>query len=315
MAEPKPAYLVSGDDHSRIDAWRQRLRSRGGGEELESLDARSATPGDVAAALAALSFTSGRRFILVDGVESWRAGELGPLEKALVDMPPDTTLVLLARGRAPSRLGDAVEAAGGETRDYAGPKPWEMPRWVVERAAGEGLQLDSEAAKALVAAIGERRPARLAREVEKLAILAHPRDRLSADEVVRLVSAESTAGAYDLADALVDADRGGALRIAEALRASDERASRLLFPIVRRLREVHRAAGLVEAGASERQVAKALGVSPYAAKRTAARARRADRDHLERALCAFADLEIEARAGGGIDEDTAFSVTLARAAG
>jgi DNA polymerase-3 subunit delta len=314
VAEPKPAYLVSGDDHARIDAWRARLRARDEGAGLESFDARAASPEDVAAALATLSFASGRRFLLVEGVESWRAGALAPLERALADMAPDTTLVLLARGRPPTRIADAVAAAGGESREYAGPKPWEMPRWVAERAAAEGLRLDTEAAKALVAAVGDRRAARLAREVEKLAILAHPRDELSAAEVARIVSGESTAGAYDLADALVDGDRAGALRLAETLQASDDRASRLVFPIVRRLREVHRAAGLVESGASERGVAKALGISPYAAKRTAGRARRADRDALERALCAFADLEVDARAGGGIDEETAFSVTLARAA-
>ena len=129
------------------------------------------------------------------------------------------------------------------------------------------------------------------------------------------VSSESTAGAYDLADALVDGDRAGALRLAEALRASEDRPGRLVFPVVRRLREVHRAAGLVEGGASERQVAKAIGLSPYAAKRTMGRARGADRDALERALCAFADLEVDTRAGGGVDEDTAFSVALANAAG
>ncbi|MGI8804593.1 MAG: hypothetical protein ACR2IN_02670, partial [Thermoleophilaceae bacterium] len=134
MAEPKPAYLVTGDDHARIDAWRARLRARAEGEGeaggLESFDASSTAPEDVAAALATLSFAAGRRFLLVDGVETWKAAALAPLERALGDMPPDTTLVLLARGKAASRLTDAVAAAGGEARDYPGPKPWEMPRWV-----------------------------------------------------------------------------------------------------------------------------------------------------------------------------------------
>ncbi|MGI8805738.1 MAG: DNA polymerase III subunit delta, partial [Thermoleophilaceae bacterium] len=236
-------------------------------------------------------------------------------ECAFGDMSADTAFFLWAGDGGASLLPDAVAAAGGEARDYAGPKPWEMPRWVTDRAAAEGLRLDSEGAKALVAAVGHRRPARLAREVERLAILAHPRTELSADEVRRLAASESTAGAYDLADALVDGDGAGALRLAEALRASEDRPGRLVFPIVRRLREVHRAAGLIEAGASEQQVAKAVGLSPYAAKRTMGRARGADRDALERALCTFADLEVDTRAGGGVDEDTAFSVALARAAG
>ena len=38
---------------------------------------------------------------------------------------------------------------------------------------------------------------------------------------------------------------------------------------------------------------------------------------LERALCVFADLEVELRGGGEVrvDEDAAFSLALARAAG
>ena len=56
---------------------------------------------------------------------------------------------------------------------------------------------------------------------------------------------------------------------------------------------------------------------PWLAKKTVARAQKADRATLERALCVFADLELELRGGGDreLDEDTAFSLALARAAG
>ena len=52
-------------------------------------------------------------------------------------------------------------------------------------------------------------------------------------------------------------------------------------------------------------------------KKTVARAKKADRAALERAICIFADLEIDTRGGGDVqlDEDTAFSLALARAAG
>jgi hypothetical protein len=65
----------------------------------------------------------------------------------------------------------------------------------------------------------------------------------------------------------------------------------------------------------EGKVAAAMKMPPWAAKKTLAHAKKADRDALARALCAFAELEIELRGGGaGLDEDTAFSLTLARAA-
>ena len=55
---------------------------------------------------------------------------------------------------------------------------------------------------------------------------------------------------------------------------------------------------------------------PWAAKRTLAQARKADREVLERALEALAEFELESRGGGDrdLDEDTAFTMTLVTAA-
>src|SRR5205807_4409270 len=100
VAELKPAYLVSGDDDAKIDAWRARVRRRAEDENgpggLESLDARQSGPDEVAAALSALTFASGTRYVLVDGIQAWKAGEIDPLERELAAPAPDTVLVLIA---------------------------------------------------------------------------------------------------------------------------------------------------------------------------------------------------------------------------
>lgn len=316
MAGLKPVYLVCGDDDPKIDAWRARVRRRAEEENgpggLETFDARTDKPEVVAAALATLTFAAGDRYLLVDGVEAWKAGELDPLEQALGGTLDGNVLVLVTRGKPLARLAKAVEKAGGELREYSAPKPWELPKWTVERAAEEGLDLDSEAAKALVAAVGTRQQ-RIAREVERLAILAHPRKQLTADQVRRFANADAPQQVYDLADALVAGDVTASMRLAERL-TRDEPAAKLAYPIVRRLRDVHRAAELLDAGVPEAKIGAAMKMPPWAAKRTLAQAKKCDRDALARALCAFADLEIELRGGGaGFDEDTAFSLTLARA--
>ncbi|MEA2450279.1 MAG: polymerase subunit delta [Thermoleophilaceae bacterium] len=316
----KPAYLVCGDDDPKIDAWRGRVRRRAEDENgpgaLETFDAKLDKPDAVAAALATLTFAASDRYLLVDGVEAWKAGDLDPLERALDELPEGTVLVLVARGKPLARLVKAVEKAGGEQREYAAPKPWQLPKWAAERAAEEGLHLDQEAAKALVAAVGTRQQ-RIAREVERLAILAHPHTQLSADQVRRAVSGESQEQVYDLADALVAGDLAATMRLAERLTGgAGEAPGRLVFPIVRRLRDVHRASELLDAGVPEGKVAAAMKMPPWAAKRTLAQAAKADRDALARALCAFAELEVELRGGGvGLDEGSAFSLALARAAG
>lgn len=311
----KPVYLVCGDDEARIDAWRGRLRRRaeaeGGPGALELLDPAAVTPADVAAALGTLTMSIGTRYLLVDGVEGWKAGALEPLEAALADPPAATVLVLIARGRATERLAKAVERAGGEVRRLAAPKSWEMPAWVIERAAADGLALDPEAARILLGAVGAR-PLRLQRELEKLALMIHPGNRADAEAAAESASREGSPRAFDLADALVDADPARALGLAEEL--AEERPSSLTFTIVRRLREVHAAAHMLAAGSGEREVAGALRQPPWLAKKTIARARAADPAALERALCAFADLEVETRGGGQLDEASALTLTLARAA-
>jgi DNA polymerase III subunit delta len=319
VADLKPLYLVHGDDDARIDAWRTRVRRRADEERgpggLDSFDGRAEPPDEVAAALMALTFDTGTRYLLVDGADAWKADRLGPLETALAEPTPDTVLVLLVRGKPLKQLVKLVEQAGGEVREEAAPKPWELPRWTVDRAREQGLHMDVEAAKALVALAGPGQQ-RITRELEKLALAVHPAAQVSADQVEQLAAGEAAPQVYDLADALVAGDVRAALALAAELEAFGERPGRLIFPLVRRLREVHRAAALLEAGVPEQQAAKQLNAPPWLAKKTVARAKKADRALLERSLIVLADLEVELRGGGErpLDEDTAFSLALARAA-
>lgn len=320
MADLKPAYLVCGDDDAKIDAWRARVRRRAEDERgpggLETFEAGSTEPAEVAAALAALTFDPGTRYLLVDDAGAWKAGALAPVEGALAGLPPDTVLVLIVRGKAPKQLRAAVEKAGGEVREYRAPKPWHLPKWCIERGRELGIELDGEAAKELVALVGTSQQ-RLSRELEKLALALHPARTASPGDVERLAARDAAPQAYDLADALVAGDLRATLALAEELEAHGERPGRLVFPIARRLREVHRAAVMLDAGMPEQKVGEALRAPPWLAKKTVARAKKADVAALERALSVFAELEVELRGGGDVqlDEDTAFSLALARAAG
>jgi DNA polymerase-3 subunit delta len=317
VADLKPAYLVCGEDDAKIDAWRARVRRRAEAENgpgaLEGFDAHTDPPEAVAASLAALMFGGGTRYVTVDGVEAWKPAALEPLERELTAPPPDTVLVLVARGKAPDRLRKAVEKAGGELREYEAPKPRALPRWAAERAAEEGLTLDAEAARTLVAVVGTSQQ-RLQREVERLALLAHPKPSLTAEQVQRLASGAAGGQGYELADALVAGELEQTLRLAERLVEQGDRPAGLVYPVLRGLRRTLRAAELVDAGVSETDLAKELRTPPWLAKRIAGQARRADRERLERALCAFADLEVRMRNGECVDDESGLTLALAKAA-
>ena len=323
MAELKSVYLVCGDDDVKIDAWRARVKARAEQESgqgaLESHEASAMGPDALAADLAALTFATGTRYLLIEGVDGWKAGGLEPLERALASMPPDTVLVLVARGKPVARVAKAVEAAGGEVREYTAPRQRELWKWTIERAAEQGLKIDADGARTLVAITGPRQQ-RLAREVERLALVAHPEGRLDAAQVAELAAGEMSPQVYELGDAVVAGDARKALAAAERLREQGEAASRLLYAVVRRLREVHRAAELLDAGLGDSEVAGKIGGHPYAAKQIVAAAKRAGRHKLEDAICVFAQLEIDFRGGGlrapfSYDEDTALSLAIARASG
>src|SRR5690242_20221744 len=126
MAEMLPLYLIAGTDQAKIDATRARLRARaepeGGAAALEVFEAaegRGAPDHDaLLAAIPAMSLTASRRYLLADGVERWRDPEASAVADALAGLPPDLTLVLIARDKPPAKLLKAVEAAKGEVHVF-----------------------------------------------------------------------------------------------------------------------------------------------------------------------------------------------------
>ena len=156
---------------------------------------------------------------------------------------------------------------------------------------------------------------RLAREIEKLAIAVHPETRATAEDVEALAAGET------VAEGLRPGRRRGGGRPAGQRsrwpRSCAPRARRPAawsFPIIGRLREVHRVVELLDSGVAEKDLGEHMKGPPWKLKKAVALARKADRETLERALCRFADLEVETRGGGPLDEDTAFTLALARAA-
>ncbi len=317
----KPAYLVHGDDHGRIAERRARLRAlaeaQSGAHGFELFDGEASTPAAVTRALNAMTFAIGRRFIVVDGVERWKDGELGELERALAEIPPDTTVAFFGRedGRVkvPVRLHEAVKRAGGDVSAEASVKPWELPRWAIARARELGLELAPDAARALVAHVGERQQ-RLLRELEKLALDLGPGAHVDVDTVADLTAASAERKAWSLADALLDGDSATATRALLEIRAQGERLSGLIWWMSSRLRDAHRIAQAVEDGASPAQVKRTLRMPSKAADKLIADATRAGAERLRGAIEEIADLELDSRGGGrgGAGEDTLALLAIQR---
>jgi DNA polymerase-3 subunit delta len=326
--EIAPAYLIAGTDAAKIDAALARLRSRaqadaaGGALEVFAPPPGSSAGPDPAALLAAvptLSLTADRRYLVADGVERWTAKHAAPIAEALATLPPDVTVVLVAREqpprlRAPKALADAVEAAGGRVLSHAAPKPRDLPRWLVDEAGRRGFELEVDAARLLVERLGEG-TVRLAGELDRLAIWAEPGGRVTRRDLEAMVADTSEEVAWALSDGIVERDPAKALAATERLAEQGEGVTGLIYQAAKRLREANAALELLAAGRSPKEVESALPMHPYAAKMLLRRLGDRSPAELRAAACAIADLEWWTRGGADYPERVALTLAVRRAAG
>jgi len=311
----RPAYLIHGDDHGRIGERRARLRSmaerESGAGGVELLEGDACSPDAVAAALCAMTFALGRRFVIADGVERWREADVQIVADAMKGIDPDSLTVAFfareeGRHKAPAALREAVEAAGGQVAEEGNVKPRELPRWLIARAAELEIELDQQAARRLIAHVGDRQQ-RLLRELEKLALEHGAGARLGVEEVDESSASSAERKTWTLADALVAGDERTATRALLELRQQGERVPGLLYGMVRRMRDALAIAEALAAGQPAAQIKRGLRMPSFAADRLIADVAKRDVDAFRRALELMADLELESRGGGGgvLNEDTA----------
>jgi DNA polymerase-3 subunit delta len=320
--EMRTLYLIAGTDGAKIDATRTRLRARaerdGGAASLqvfEAVEGRGAPDHEaLLGAIPAMSLTESRRYLLADGVERWRDRQLDEVIAALGDLPPDLSVVLIARAKAPAKLARAVKAAKGEIHEFEAPKARDMPRALVGDAKQLGFRLDPAAARMLVDRMGAN-PQRLHNELERLALWAGEEGEVGAADLDSMIADTSEAAVWALSDALLERDAATALQISERLISQGENVTGLIYGLASRLRKACAAAAMLEEGTPPQQVESSLGMHPYAAKQLVRRLRDADAADLQEATIALADLEVWCRGGADYGDELALTLALRAATG
>jgi DNA polymerase-3 subunit delta len=171
--------------------------------------------------------------------------------------------------------------------------------WLRERARGAGVDLAPEAAQALVDLVGEDL-ARLAAELEKAALFVAGRG-VSEDAVRALAGETRTRQYWELTQALEEARRPDALRLASQLLASGDEPLILLAWVVGYLRDLWRVLPRATAGADVREVARALQRRrpDFAVERLATRAQAVGIRGLARAAERCFEVEQALKTGAG----------------
>ncbi len=319
--EMRPLYLIAGGDGAKIDATRSRLRARaereGGAAALEVFEPSEGKgmPDYEAllAAIPAMSLMETRRYLLADGIERWRDRQLEPVIAALGELPPDLTLVLICRDKAPAKLSKAVVAAAGEVHEFEAPKAKEMPRMLVGEAQRLGFRLDPAAARMLVERMGAN-PVRLRNELERLALWAGDGGQVGVEDLEEMITDTSEAAVWSLSDALIEGNAASALQIGERLIGQGENVTGLIYGLASRLRGACAAAAQLEQGVPSQQVESSLKMHPYAAKQLVRRLGGTDLSNLRLATETLADLELWCRGGADYGDELALTLALRKAA-
>lgn len=312
-AKFKSVYLICGDDHGRIAERRAGLNAvatqqQSDGATLETVREDQSSPELVANLLSTMTFSTGRRFIIVDGVEKWKDAQLEPLQQVLTQIQPETTVAFFAResgrAKAPKKLHAAVKAADGSISVEASVKPWELPKWVMGQAAGLGLKLDLQTAKVLIERVGER-PQRLLRELEKLELAFGSGAQVDVDQIDALSAGEVERKAWSLADLLLSKDQSAAVSRYLELLAQGENPVGLVHPVLWRVRAALDALIKIQRGEPASKVKGSLRMPPKAAERFLRDIERFTPEELKLAIERLAEVELASRGAGSSSEQTA----------
>ena len=280
---------------------------RTAGWNREVLHADQLTPDALVAAGASLSLFAGRRLVLVRGVADLAAKAADRLRDALaearqapVGWPAEGTTVLLVAAGADRRTAGLRVLPDVDQVEVRAPAGRAVVGWVRERARGAGLDLAPDAAQTLVDLVGEDL-ARLAAELEK-ASLYTAGDRRVSDEIVRALAGQTRARQYwELTQALEEARRPDALRLASQLLVSGDEPLVLLAWVVGYLRDLWRVLPAATAGGDAREAARALPRRrpDWAVERLAARAQAVGIRGLTRAADHCFEVEQALKTGTG----------------
>ena len=286
----KPVYLLSGSDRPKIVRALRRLRSRFSDESVEMLVAPPATGEEAVAACNALGlFSGGGRLVVVEGVETWRAPDAEAVGSYLADASPGAVLALWSHEALKTGELAAIVGKHGQVLAYDVPRPRSPTAWVAGEFKRLGLEVDADAARALVEIVGDDVLV-LSGEIEKIAAWAGDRP-VGVREIEALAVPAREVEAWAVTDAWGSRDLAAAMAACEASLEQKEPFA-IAVSLASHVARVRAAQLLADEGLQTKEVAKRLGLrSEYPARKAVGHSENYSREELDAAIVRLAELD------------------------
>lgn len=300
-----------------LDRWERRQAPREEGDGGATPDREAGPPGSEA-----------RGARITEFEPFFAAVEAGLPESAwlvLTGGEPQATNAMVARLK---KIGTGVtEEVLSEPRREA------LPRFIRDEAAARGVRFRASRAAeehwdsedwvrrpendpiALLAAITNGNTLAIANELDKLALYTMGRD-VTVDDIYTLCSGEREITQFNLLDAIQDGKVAEALGYLDRLMAADDVTQYVITMLTTRFRQTAIVAELMEAGASDEEVGRAMGnAGRYEGLRRAGmnRARRIGSEGARAALIAIADCDYRSKKGD-VESEVALEALVTRLA-
>ena len=189
----------------------------------------------------------------------------------------------------------------------------QLSRWINQTLRPLGKKMDRASCEVLAFTSG-RDLTLLHGELQKLAAYAGDRDVITQDDVARIATHTAECTVFAMVDALSAGKAREAFELLNVLITSGEQRIGILAMIARHYRQMMHLSAMLACGTQQGEIARVLGVPPFALRRLTAQTGKRSYESLRRCveMCVAADYDIKR---GAVREDAALDrlmLTLAQ---
>lgn len=319
-------YLFEGEEEFTKRSALQSLRAAVAGGDFAAMNDTRLTdpaPDALIAAAETLPFMSDRRFVEVRDSAMLQTGKskeydedaaVKRLDEYLDHLPDTACIVFYVHGKADGRkklyqiLKKKAALVAFDPLDDR-----ELTQWIAATLKKEGKKISQGACQRLWFSAG-RDMTLLYQEMGKLAAYAGDSEEVTEADVDAICIRSTEYKVYDMADTLLSGKGGKALAMLEALLRDGEERLMLLSLLGRQCRQLRDAKALSARSVPWGEIASALGIPPFAVRKTLDLARLYTADQLNRMARLCLDTEYQVKSGQVMENGSLEKVMLEIAA-
>lgn len=298
-----PLYLFEGSEKYLRDQALKKLLDAAVDESVRDFNfaAISVAQGNLDDALAMarqFPMISARRMVVVTGFEAVSDDKQLDALKDYLRAPAETTALVFVSDALDNRRNIATMLR--KTCEVVSFDPMDereaAPQWIRDYVTRAGAFIEPQAASYLVGMVGV--DLRLvSNELDKLINYVGEKGRIGKPEIDEMVLNSREHSNFELTDAILDGDRRRALNLLDRIYANASESPQslslmILGAIASNYRKMLAAKELMRQNAPNSEVAKAVGMPPFAVTRLNERVRKMDTDRILRGIRRIAETDV-----------------------